>query len=421
MNTIRNSLFSVSVAWAMMALGSASVMADDVVLWNRFEAQQDPLLSEIGPAFHLANYVYDSWGEAMMAPGMFDNGLFVNHDTSEGWRNNGANFFAVDLTQTALLPEQGTIEFWFKFGYDSGVHNHAYFFQSAMTLAGHFLGSEGACDGLCLNGGWNGWDYGTFGKRFFFSVGPAGQEVSLITPEYSAAPGGVYAFEDGTLMHLAFVWNRAGIDATADTVRIYINGDIAASTTASWPVTDLVTRYLYIGSRPNTDPWDHFYNAVKGVTDNLIIRNRAVTDFSGRFTEAPWPVLYCLGDRFEPPFDTALTLRQKDRRSIPVKMVLFGETGAPMSGNDIVAPLVSVSRLESGVPFGAGNVGPVPPGLAQDGDAFRYDPSADHWILNLSARSFTTPGIYAVSAQAPEGAEYRIDTQSCVGYFERLP
>ena len=90
----------------------------NLVLWNRFETEQDVLTSEVGPDVQLVSYIYQNWDEAMIAPAQFGNGLFVNHDTGEGWTNDGANFFAADISQTTLSPEQGTIEFWFQFKYD---------------------------------------------------------------------------------------------------------------------------------------------------------------------------------------------------------------------------------------------------------------------------------------------------------------
>ena len=107
----------------------------NLVLWNRFETEQDVLTSEVGPDVQLVNYIYQNWEEAMIAPAQFGNGLFVNHDTGEGWRNDGANFFAADISQTTLSPERGTIEFWFKFKYDSSTFNHAYFFQSRRRVS----------------------------------------------------------------------------------------------------------------------------------------------------------------------------------------------------------------------------------------------------------------------------------------------
>ena len=38
----------------------------NLVLWNRFETEQDVLISEVGPDIQLVNYIYQNWEEAMI-------------------------------------------------------------------------------------------------------------------------------------------------------------------------------------------------------------------------------------------------------------------------------------------------------------------------------------------------------------------
>ena len=81
-------------------------------------------------------------------------------------------------------------------------------------------------------------------------------------------------------MHFAFVWDNAGIGGSADTLRIYVNGNVVGTASQHRPANQPIDPYLFIGSGPNCCAWDYVYNAVKGVTDNLIIWNYAKTDFS---------------------------------------------------------------------------------------------------------------------------------------------
>ncbi|MCP3880985.1 MAG: hypothetical protein GY701_21695, partial [Sulfitobacter sp.] len=254
----------------------------ELVLWNRLGSETEVLNSEVGPGVQLTSYKIDDWQEARIAPAKFGNGLFVNHDTREGWANDGGNFFAVDLAATTLTSERGTIEHWFEFEYDSSMRNHTYFIATSDVLASHYANKNIHAD-FQFSAGWNGWDYGSYGKRFFLDMAGA----TAFTPDYSAGPGGELEFNDGTTMHFAFVWDVAGIDGTADTLRIYVDGEEKADAQANWSTTGAMDRYLFIGSRPNYGRWDHHYNAVKGVTDNLVIWNEARTDFSDRFVEAP--------------------------------------------------------------------------------------------------------------------------------------
>lgn len=254
----------------------------NVVLWNKLGSVSEITKSEIGPGLIPISYLINNWQEAVITPAKFDNGLFVNHDINEGWSNNGANFFAANLAQTKLTSARGTIEFWFQFKYGAETFNHAYFFDTRNQLMSHYP-DQNWTTGVSMAAGWNGWDYGTVGKRFFFCEASA----CALTPDYSAAPGGELAFSDGTLMHLAFVWDVSGIAGTNDTIRIYVNGALKGKTQAIWSASGHIDPYLFIGSAPNCCSWDTAYNAVKGVTDNLIIRDYAKTDFSDRLNESP--------------------------------------------------------------------------------------------------------------------------------------
>jgi hypothetical protein len=150
----------------------------------------------------------------------------------------------------------------------------------------HYPDRNWNTDGV-LVAGWNGWDYGSYGKRFFFCVGQNRAETCLFTPDYSAAPGGELNFNASTQMHFAFVWDAAGIAGSRDTIRIYVNGEVKGSSQTNWAVPARIDPYLFLGTGPNIDPWDHHYNAVKGVNDNLVIYDYAKTDFSDRFIENP--------------------------------------------------------------------------------------------------------------------------------------
>ncbi|ANE56989.1 hypothetical protein [Methylomonas sp. DH-1] len=255
---------------ALIGLSSTATKAEtgNVVLWNKLGSATEIATSEIGPGFQQLHYLIGDWGEAQLAPGVFGDGLYVNHDTCEGWCNDGANFFVTDLSQTALSPARGSIEFWFEFKYGADTFNHAYFFDTRNKVMNHYPDQNWQTDGV-LMAGWNGWDYGSYGKRFFFCVGKYDSATCVYTPDFSAAPGGELAFSNGTLMHFAFVWDKSGIDNSADTVRIYVNGEVKGTTQAAWNTPNAIDPFLFLGATPNCCNWDHHYNAVKGVTDNL--------------------------------------------------------------------------------------------------------------------------------------------------------
>lgn len=271
----------VSVTFSMPAYGQ------QLLMWNRLESQWNVENSDIGPGFQLTSYKFADWEEAQITPAMFGNGLFDNDDIGEGWTNDGGNFFATNVNDMGLSLNQGCIEFWFKFKYASSTHNHTYFLGIRNALTDHFPDVYTITNGY-VNMGWNGWHYGSFGKRFFAGIGNSFDSTALniYTADFSAGPGGHLEFNDGTIFHFACVWDLNGIDGTTDTLRLYVNGNIEAAGTGTWSTTNGFDPYLYLGSAPNYGPsWDHYYNSVKGVTDNIKIWDYAKTDFSDRFEE----------------------------------------------------------------------------------------------------------------------------------------
>jgi hypothetical protein len=256
-----------------------------LIFWNKLGSIDEILNSEVGPGIQLTSYKVKDWEQAKIVEGKFGNGLFVNHDIKEGWKNDGGNFFAIDNQSTGLDLEKGCIEFWFIFKYDCSTHNHAYFLSSADILTDHFNLSTKTSN-IGMYAVWNGWDYGSYGKRYMFGFSNSyGYNERLVTENYSVAPGGDHEFKTDQLVHFGYVWDKEGIDGTSETLRLYIDGVLIIAQAAKLTKTDNMQKFMYIGSRPNRDRWDHHYNAVKGVIDNLKIWNYAKTDFSDRFKE----------------------------------------------------------------------------------------------------------------------------------------
>jgi hypothetical protein len=98
----------------------------------------------------------------------------------------------------------------------------------------------------------------------------------------------ISSLNNGTWIHVAGVWDRNGIDNTADTIRLYIDGNVVASTTgAGWGTT--------LGPEADIAGGDDANIAGQFVLDNLKVYNVAITDFSDRFTEGvPEPASACL-------------------------------------------------------------------------------------------------------------------------------
>ena len=134
---------------------------------------------------------------------------------------------------------------------------------------------------------------------------------------------------------------------------------------------------------------------------------------------APTPVYSCVGGSFEPPFDEIITLKNKVMRAIPVKMSLVDTDGSLIADSDISSPpVVNVSYTPVAGADYSSNHDLVPPGLADEGNEFRFE--YPYWVFNLSTKQFTSAGTYEVIAIAGDDS-YFIDASSCSGTFVRLP
>ena len=130
-------------------------------------------------------------------------------------------------------------------------------------------------------------------------------------------------------------------------------------------------------------------------------------------------VLTCEG--FLSPFDQPLSLKKKENRAIPVKMILHdGLLGTVITGTDLSAPpLVQVSvggAIGEDIAGYAGDL--LPAGLSDDSNEFRYDDDTQQWIINLGTKQFTASNTYNVTV-VPGDHSYVID--GCTGTFTRQP
>ena len=141
--------------------------------------------------------------------------------------------------------------------------------------------------------------------------------------------------------------------------------------------------------------------------------------FLVRNAEVPVPEYSCVGDTFEAPFNEILMLKNKVKKAIPVKMSVVDTDGNLITESDISAPpVVDVSYAPDAGVYDGNNSDLVPPGLADDGNEFRFD--YPYWVINLATKQFSSAGTYEVTAMAGDDS-YSINASSCSGTFIRLP
>jgi hypothetical protein len=240
-----------------------------IVLWNKLGSPAEVLNSAYGPnlGFYNTPGGLDVVGNPAYVPGVFGNGVsigpggynIVDREHTVVW--SGVDQF--------LSPEQGTISVWYKqnsdpVGFDHGVYRL-------------FDGGYGLGTGI--------------GLTSLASFPAAGPPLLSFGMSFGGTDTGVaYNISpfNGTWIHVAGVWDRTGIDNTADTIRLYINGNVVASTTsAGWGTT--VGQFADIAGGNDQNIAGQF------AIDNLKVYNVAVTDFSDRFVEGiPEPASACL-------------------------------------------------------------------------------------------------------------------------------
>jgi Concanavalin A-like lectin/glucanases superfamily len=242
-----------------------------LLLWNKLGSATEVLNSAYGPnlGFYNTPSGFDVVGNPAFVPGVFGNGVSIGPgDYSFEQREHTVVWSGVDQY---LNPDRGTISVWYEqnsdpVGFDHGVYRI-------------FDGSYGLGTGI-----------GMVSQTPFPSSGPSLLYFGMdFGGTYSGVSYNISSF-NGTWVHLAGVWDRDGIANSADKIRLYVNGDVVASTTiGGWG--GVVGQYADIAGGNDQNIAGQF------AIDNLKVYDVALTDFSDRFNEGsiPEPASGCLG------------------------------------------------------------------------------------------------------------------------------
>ena len=227
------------------------------ILWNRLGSAQQVLNSDFGPdlAFYPGGEPWPNVvGNPAYTPGVFGDALTI-----------GTGAYAVQDRQHTVVwnnvhehlnPNRGTIDVWFKQTQNPIEFSHGVYriFDGAYGLGSGINFTSEAANGPALR----------FGMDF-------GGTYTGVSTNISAL--------NGTWTHLAGVWDRDGIGGTDDTIRLYVNGQVVASTTvAGWGTT--------VGQRADIGGGNDADIAGKFAIDNLRVYDTALTNFDHRFVEA---------------------------------------------------------------------------------------------------------------------------------------
>lgn len=384
---------SLAFTLAILLLFSVNLNAESngLMFWNTLGSDEEVLNSEVGanlefynPSVHGGTGCCDAVGNRIYVEGPFEN--FENGVQLSGSYDVTARIHNIVLSNLTnyISSERGTIEVWYMQTEDPVPYSH--------NIYRIFDGSFGLNSGMGLQSSDN--NDGT-GKDLTFYLYFGGTNT-YVTSDISAY--------NGEWIHIAAVWDRAGIDGTSDAMRLYVNESQAAATTQNtWGIS--------VGSLADicgaNDAAGYFS------MDNLIIWNYAKTDFDSS-NPSPIPYYSCVG--FEPPMDNGPVTVKGKNRALPFKAELE-EDSTPITDTDIVAAPVIQVLFDSG---GGGDPIDVTDqalsaGQGTEGNEFVFTDDGK-WQFNLKTKNYTAVGTYTLNIVSGDDAEYRIDP-TCEAQF----
>jgi hypothetical protein len=216
-------------------------MPKEPIFWNRCEDIN--FTSVIGP-----DMTYG--GTPLFSSSKFGNGV-SSTDPSDSYRIDGIPY----ISQSVLNEAQGCIEFWVKAS-DSWASKQMLFLDNIAEKVS-----------------------GTIWYCFWQTDGRIYMQMT------ASCNTGVNTINSGDFIHLAFVWNASGIDGSANTQRIYVNGVSSASTNSSIAGQTFDDTGKFRVGVAWDDSIGTIDRSIRGYFDNIKVFDYSKTDFSDRLSE----------------------------------------------------------------------------------------------------------------------------------------
>ncbi len=311
--------------------GPAGPPAPGLLLWNKLGSATEVTHSEYGPNLVLSDCTVFACGLDVAATLGYPAGVFGGAASITGGPYfPGAREHTALLRTSILNPEHGTVEVWYRQTSDPApfVHNPHRIFGGPYSLTG--------IDEVNLSS-WDRLDSGDPRLHFslFFNVEPPPFTPPHLVGVHSLVDG-VEGYRisalNGRWIHVAGVWDRNGIASTLDTIRLYVDGQVVAtSQDPSWGATTCDRRLAGV---------DRCFLDVAGcndtcadafAVDNLKVWDYAKTDFGDRFVEGFAPTN-------RPPDCSGVTAAPASvRQQMRDKLLLVSLSGATDPDGDAVA------------------------------------------------------------------------------------
>lgn len=232
--------------------------AKKILLWNTLDSEHAVMNSEIGPNGTIVGT------EFAFESGQFGNG-YVRKATGDNW---------VEFPQSILeqLHSAGTVEMWIV---PKVPHPVAFEYGAFGLLNGVY----GPYNGFRLT-----WGDGFTGLGFGASID------SIVPTPHTGWEPQQFVATPGVPFHVALTWDVAGIDGSADTMRVYRDGNVIVSTTTTWDPANpgwdptnpgLTPDPLQLGWSPDGGGFDKF------ITDQIVVRDYAKVSYADRFDAVP--------------------------------------------------------------------------------------------------------------------------------------
>jgi len=238
--------------------------SDGVILWNRLGSDAEVMNSEIGAGFGIHA---DSLGGVLYVPGKFGNAL-----ATTGGENGGGGYLTIspDLFYPADRT-RGTIEMWIQ----KRIQRFIPFQTPLVAIFGDQL-YDGPFGPNSIMVYWSDGYSGLGGLEFDITDGS--------NNHHKANDLGWDDVPVGQWVHVAFVWDLAGIDGSVDTMRIYRDGVVVGSHTN--PIPNVLDDSLIQVKLLTNHAYSRFGQPT-AYLDNIIVWDQAKTNFCHRFNENP--------------------------------------------------------------------------------------------------------------------------------------
>jgi len=278
------------LASASLAEPIAPASLPEPFLWNKLGSPDEIRNSEIGAGFELR----EDQGDVLFSQdAMFGGAL----RTTGGTANTGPVGGYLEMSPDDFFPAdrtRGTVEFWVQ----KQVERLIPYQSPLVTFFGHIWYGPGL---QMIAFYWDDMDKNPLSAYILTSPTSA-----ILARDY-----GWGAVPTGQWVHVAMVWDGAGIDGSADDLRIYRDGVLTASHQGRFDlVYDQRCNFGYQGgpdycripaARAVKVLGNHEGRRLRGcqtpsgycpaaAMDNLVVWDYAKTDFSGRWEETPIPV-----------------------------------------------------------------------------------------------------------------------------------